>query len=173
VRERSGKPVWVTEVGWNSGCHGALAACSESEQAWRLIRNMAMVFTIGGVELVSVFQFRDPGDTPHYFGIVTGAAQPRQAYTAVQTLADRLTGLSYKGRVDRGPDVWALEFAGPDRVAYVVWSTGGTRAIALDTQGFAHAFVHQIDGRWAYQAPQSGAVEAHVTGTPIIVEVSN
>ncbi|HUG16664.1 MAG TPA: hypothetical protein VMM78_16790 [Thermomicrobiales bacterium] len=173
ARERAGKPLWVTEVGWNSGCSGNLAACGESEQALRLIRNMTMLFTIGGVEMVSVFQFKDPGNNPHWFGVVTNNAQERQAYTALQTLADRLTGLSYAGRVDRGAGVWALKFTGPERAVYVVWATHGDRVVTLDTHGYPHAFVHQLDGSWSYQLPSAGGIEVLATGTPRIVEVSN
>ena len=34
VRERAGKPLWITEYGWSSGCgSGAAVACSDAVQA--------------------------------------------------------------------------------------------------------------------------------------------
>jgi hypothetical protein len=172
ARERAGKPIWVTEIGWNTACSGNLAACSEPEQASRLIKNMVMLFTLGQVELVSVFQFKDPGDRPNYFGIVQNNGTKRQAYTAVQTLADRLTGLSYAGRINRGDGVWAMRFTGSDRSVEVLWTTGGERNVSVDSLGYAHAFVYNLNGQWQYQ-PAAGAVDVRIGTTPILVEVSN
>jgi hypothetical protein len=172
ARERTGKPLWVTEVGWNSGCTGYLAACSEPEQASRLIKNMVMLFTIGHVEMVSVFQLKDPGDRPNYFGIVQNNGTRRQAYTALQTLADRLTGLSYTGKIDRGNGVWAMRFSGLGRSVEVLWTTSGERVVTVDALGYPNAFVHDLDGNWQHQAT-SGSLDVRLTTTPILVELSN
>jgi hypothetical protein len=173
ARERSGKPIWVTEVGWNTACSGHLAACNENEQALRIIKNVTMLFAIGHVDVVSVFQFKDPGDNPNYFGIVQNTGAKRQAYVALQTLADRLTGLHYAGRVDRGGGVWAMRFSGPDRTVEVIWSTAGDTVVGIDSSGYANAFVFALSGAWSYQPAQGGPIQVPINGTPILVELSH
>jgi hypothetical protein len=170
ARARAGKPLWITEFGWPSDCGDGSAACSEAAQANRVARNLAMLFKIGGVAKVFVFMFKDPGDQPNYYGITRADASPKPAFAAVQTIANRLAGLTYEGQVNLGSsDLWDMRFSAPDRTVDVVWSQAGDRDIQFPT---SHTNVRtwRIDGARQDFTASAGSAQLHVTSDPLLVE---
>ena len=170
ARERAGKPLWITEFGWRSDCGDGAAACSEAAQANRVARNLAMLFRIGGVAKVFVYMFKDPGDRPDYYGITRADASVKPAYTALQTIAGRLAGLTFERQVDLGVSgVWAMRFTGPDRTVDLVWSQSGDQDIVFPTSR-ATARTWRLDGSRQDYTATDGSVRLRITNDPLVVE---
>lgn len=171
VRERAGKPLWVTEFGWSSGCSDAgAAACSEQAQANRIARQLPMLFSIGGVERVLVFLFKDPGNQPDYFGLTRADGRVKPAFTAFSTLAGRLAGLRFEERVDMGdPNVWSMRFSANERTVDVIWSRTGDRQIQYMNWG-SSIRTWTIDGARADISAPPGGVALRIGLDPVIVE---
>jgi hypothetical protein len=168
ARERSGKPLWFTEFGWASGCNSGSAACSETAQANRIARHLPMLFAIGGVERVFLFQFKDAGDNPDYFGLTHADSRGKAAYASFATVVEQLAGLEFERRVDLGSnDIWAMRFSGPDRTVDIIWSTGGTRDIVLTTSHTAITTIGTDGTRRDLSA--SGSVALQIGIDPLIV----
>ncbi|HET7037914.1 MAG TPA: hypothetical protein VFI42_19730, partial [Thermomicrobiaceae bacterium] len=113
---RSGKRLWITEVGWSSGADGGASAGSEAAQASLLARHLPLLFNLPNLEHIFVFQFKDPNDTPNSFGLVRADATPKPAYSVLRTYAEVLRGLGFQQRVPRSGEVWDVRFGGPGRV---------------------------------------------------------
>jgi hypothetical protein len=170
VRERAGKPIWFTEFGWASGCSWGSSACSEEVQANRIARNLPMLFSIGGVAHVFLFQFKDPGDIPDYFGITRSDATKKHAFTTYATMAAHLAGTAFEQRIDRGdPGIWDMRFIGPDRTVDIVWSNSGERDIWFET-GSGTLRTWDINGNRQDIDTSGGGANLHLTINPIIVE---
>ena len=170
ARARAGKPLWITEFGWRSDCGAAEAACSEAAQANRVTRNLAMLFTIGGVAKVFSFEFKDPGNQPNYFGLTRADASVKPAYVAMQTITSRLTGLTFEGQVRSGRSgVWDLRFSAPDRTVDIVWSQTGDQEIAFSTSD-ANVRTWNIDGTRKDALAIGGSVGLRISSDPLLVE---
>ncbi|HEX5166438.1 MAG TPA: glycosyl hydrolase [Thermomicrobiales bacterium] len=171
VRERAGKPLWVTEFGWSSGCGaGGSVACSEAAQANRIARHLPMLFSIGGVEHVLLFLFKDPGNQPNYFGLTDADGRTKPAYTAFATMAGRLAGLRFERRVEMGDSsIWSMRFSNGDRTVDIIWSQTGSRQIWLPTAS-ASVRTWKIDGSSADVNASSGGVSLSIGLDPLIVE---
>jgi hypothetical protein len=170
ARTRAGKPLWITEFGWRSDCGDGSAACSEAAQANHVARNLAMLFKIGGVAKVFVFMFKDPGNQPNYYGITRADASAKPAFVAVQTMAERLAGLTYAGQVDLGvPGVWSMRFSAPSRTVDIVWSQSGAQDLQFPTADTS-ARIWRIDGSKQDVSASGGGVSLHVSNDPQLVE---
>lgn len=169
ARERAGKPLWITEFGWSSGCASGSVACSETLQANRIARNLAMLFRLGGVERVFVFQFKDPDSTP-YYGLTHADGRIKPAYTAVATIAERLAGLTFERQVDfRVAGVWAMRFTSPGRTVDIIWSQNGERDITYPT-GRSQVRTWDLRGERRDYATAQGGVTLRIGADPLIVE---
>ncbi|MBX6343264.1 MAG: hypothetical protein IRY97_12455, partial [Thermomicrobiaceae bacterium] len=170
ARQRAGKPLWITEFGWSSGAGSGSVAGSEPAQADHLARHLPMLFDLGGVARVFVFQFKDPNNLPNSYGITRPDGTAKPAYTAVSTIAGRLTGLTFERRVDLGiPGVWAMRYSSPSRTVDIVWSISGERDLTFPT-GRATARLWHIDGSSEARATSNGGVRIHVGVAPVLVE---
>jgi hypothetical protein len=170
VRERAGKPLWITEYGWDNGCGGATSTCSEAGQANRLARHTAMLFKLGGVERIFIFQFKDPGNQPNSLGLARADATKKQAFTAVATIAERLAGLTYERRVDLGvPGVWAMRFSNAARTVDIVWSQAGDTQLFYPT-GQRQIRTWRITGTREDKPAAQGGAWIQVTNDPLVVE---
>jgi len=168
ARERAGKPLWFTEFGWSSGCQGGSTACSEAVQANRLARHLPMLFAIGGVERVFLFQFRDAADRPDYFGVVRPDASPKPAYHGFARSVEQLAGLRFERRLDLGSDaVWAMRFSGSGRTVDFIWSTAGEQVVTLPTSHARLSTINADGTRDELAAP--GSVTLRVGIDPVIV----
>ncbi|MEX1157344.1 MAG: glycosyl hydrolase [Thermomicrobiales bacterium] len=170
ARERAGKPLWITEFGWSSGCGNGASACSEQAQANRIARQLPMLFSLGGVERVLLFLFKDPGNQPNYFGLTHADGDKKPSFTAFATLADRLTGLRFERRVEMGDsNVWSMRFSSDERTVDVIWSQNGDREIWYPTAG-ASLRTWKIDGSRADINTASDGVSLRIGPDPLIVE---
>ncbi len=170
VYERSGKPFWVTEFGWATGYTGGSDAESEEHQASLIARHLPMLFDLGGVERVFVFQLRDPVDVPDYYGLIRGDTSMKPAYTVVKTIGNVTAGLRFERRIDLGlPDVWSMRFSGPDRTVDIVWSQSGSRQISFPT-GQSEVFVWNLDGSRNRHEATQGSVALQIGIQPALVE---
>lgn len=169
ARERYGKPFWITEFGWENGCRGGASACSEDVQANRIARHLPMLFSLGGVAHVSIFQFKDPGDTPDYYGLVRADGTPKRAFTAVATMATQLAGTAFEGRINRGDGrVWDMRFVGPDKTVDIVFSNAGDRDLWLETNA-GGVRVYDMDGNRQDIGNQGGGVSLRIGINPLVV----
>lgn len=170
ARERSGKPLWITEFGWSVRGGDNAAAGSESTQATYLARHLPLLFELGNVQRIFVFQFKDPNDQPDYFGITRSNGSARPSYTAFSTITARLTNLAFEQRVNLGiAGLHSIRFSSRERTVDVVWSTSGTRQITYPT-GQSSLRVWRIDGTHADQHAGPSGVDITVSGDPILIE---
>jgi hypothetical protein len=170
ARERAGKPLWITEFGWSSGCGDNAAACTEAVQANRIARHLPMLFALGAVEHVFVFLFKDPGNQPNFFGLAHADARAKPAYAAIATITGRLAGLRFVQRVDHGdPGIWAMRFTGADRTVDIIWSQTGEREIFYAT-GRPVVRTWNMDGGRTDYATSGGGVRLRVGIDPLVVE---
>lgn len=171
VRERAGKPLWITEFGWSSGCgEGGASACSEQVQANRIARHLPMLFSIGGVERVLLFLFKDPGNQPDSFGLTHADGRLKPAFTAFSTMAGRLEGLHFERRVDMGDgNLWSMRFSNGERTVDVIWSQTGDRQIQYPTSS-STIRTWTIGGARTDITVQAGIASLYVGHDPLIVE---
>ena len=121
VQQRAGKPLWMTEYGWSSGCGDGAVACSEEVQANRIARHTVMLFKIGQVERVFYFLVKDPGDRTDFYGLTHADARTKPAFTAFRP--SRPTGrhaVRYACRARCGHLGHALLWLGSDRRCHLV-----------------------------------------------------
>ena len=170
ARQRAGKPMWITEFGWSSGPGGVAAAGSEAAQANDLARELPMLFDLGDVAHVFVFQFKDPNDAPNSFGITRPDGSAKPADTAVSTIAAQLQGLSFERHVDLGVGgVWDMRFSSADRTVDVVWSQSGDHDLTFPT-GRPSVQVWHIDGSQQRLAAGGDGVPLHVGSDPVLID---
>ena len=165
ARERAGKPFWVTEFGWASGDVGGEAA-----QANLIARHGPMLFDLGHVERIFVFQFKDPGNVPDYYGLVRSDGAKKPAFNAAATFAARTAGLRFERRVELGvDDVWSMRFSNAERTVDVVWSQSDSRTFTFPTAS-ASATLWRMDGGSETLHGLSGGFSLTVGAEPVIVE---
>lgn len=88
--ETGGKPVAVTEVGWESDgdCDSASGLYTESEQASNITSFIDWARSNGGVKLVTYFTYHDFGSNPVCgYGVVRSDGSHKPAYAALQAEA--------------------------------------------------------------------------------------
>jgi hypothetical protein len=164
VRERAGKPFWVTEFGW------ATRDVGETSQANLLARHAPMLFDLGGVERIFIFQFKDPGDLPDYYGLTRADGSKKAAFNAAATLSSRTVGLAFERRIDLGDgNVWAMRFSGPDRTVDVVWSQSGARDVWFPTSSDS-VTIWRMDGSSETRHGTSGGFSLSIGQDPVVVE---
>lgn len=164
VRERSGKPFWVTEFGW------ATRDVGEAEQANLLARHAPMLFDLGGVERIFFFQFKDPGDIPDYYGLTRADGSKKPAFGVAATFAARTVGLAFERRVNLGVDgVWAMRFSGADHTVDVVWSQYGAAEVWFPTASES-VTLWRMDGGSETRQGTSGGFTLAVGRDPVFVE---
>jgi GH35 family endo-1,4-beta-xylanase len=170
VRERAGKPLWITEYGWSVEPGDNAAAGSEAKQAQNLARELPLLFTLGQVEHVLIFQLKDPNNHTNSFGIVRADATPRPAYMAIKTVAGRLIGLEFDQAADLGvAGVTDIRFGSADRTVDILWSTAGDQAVEIPTDQPTIRVWH-LDGTQETHESADGAVSLTAGADPIIVE---
>lgn len=169
VRERAGLRFWITEFGWTSGYVPGASAGSEAEQAVLIPKHAALLFNLGGVEKVFLFQFKDPGNRADYYGVMRTDGTPKPALTSWATLVNRLRGLRFERQVDVGnPSVMAMRFSGADRTVDVIWSRSGEHTIDFAT-GQREVTVWRGDGSSENRTVEQGQVPIQVGSAALAV----
>ena len=140
VQSLGPKPIWVTEMGWDTHDLQERAGWRDVDpailQSDYLIRGYVPLIASGYVERVIWYDFRD--DTtgkPNQdsFGLVERDLDPKPAYYAFQTMADLLSGSRFqeqvRGQQDHGlpedDDVYEYRFAKGTRTIIVLWKARG------------------------------------------------
>ena len=165
---RAGKPIWITEFGWSSSGSGSAATGSEAAQANWIARELPMLFSLGNVSHISLFQFKDPNDQPNTFGVVRSNASAKPAFTVYQTYAAQLTGMHYQALLS-GSDATVRDsrFLGSDHTLDVLWDESGSRSTSLSASG--PVTVVRLDGSQQTVSPSNGQVTLTVGNDPILV----
>lgn len=118
----SGRPVWITEMGWSSQVRNV----SEREQAELLARCYLASVASGACGNVSWYDFRNDGNNAFYneenFGVLYADQSPKPAYRALSTVCHGL-GSGEPRRVECSAEgVYALEMGG----TLAVWTPGAS-----------------------------------------------
>jgi serine/threonine-protein kinase ATR len=191
-----GKPVWVTEFGWDAstkpapppekGATKQWIGSTDEEQARYLVRSF-MLFAGMGVERAYIFFFNDD-DVPslHAAAGLTRNYQPKPAYWAVAHLYATLGDYRFDRVLREGPDdVYAYAFRhghDPAKRIVAVWLASGAGREAehsIDIGGGGQVVKAQRmplaagkaeDVKW--EARDGGAIKVKATESPLFLWIS-
>ncbi|MAX25721.1 MAG: hypothetical protein CMJ19_14580 [Phycisphaeraceae bacterium] len=115
-----GKPLWMTETGYDTG--GTRAVPMRKHAAYT-VRNIMMML---GAGINNVMIYREAGDGNSLYaasGMLTSQGQPRAAYFTLATLARQISGSGpiHKLQFDN-PDIWAYAWIKDGKPAMAIWS---------------------------------------------------
>ena len=149
------KPLWVDEIGWNGVEPSMLEylrarfdghrtyAVTEEDQARGLARTYLIAATVPWIERVYFFHLHQEAaytdineQVDYYMGLFTpwrkGQIRPKDAYFAVKTVIEALSGSTYQDRIETPPRVWALHFERGDEASIALWSLDDGVAMKTD-----------------------------------------
>ncbi len=170
ARQNANKPLWITEYGWSSGSSGGSSAGSEAAQENLIARQFSMLFDLGDVAHVFIFQFKDPNNQPNFFGLTRPDATTKPAYTAVSTIAGRLIGLQFQEHLDTGiTGLWVQRFSNASRTVDVVWSQPNTQTVSLPVTATSVTIWH-MNGSSESKTVSGGHLTLTVGTDPVLVE---
>ncbi len=171
ARQHANKPLWITEYGWSSGSSGGSSAGSEAAQENLLARQFSMLFDLGNVAHVFIFQFKDPNNQPNYFGMTRPDASTKPSYTAMSTIAGRLAGLTFQAHLDMGINgLWVQRFSSASRTVDVVWSQPNTQTVSLPITSANSVTIWHMNGKSETKSVSGGHVTVTVGTDPILIE---
>jgi hypothetical protein len=121
------KPIWITEICWNSQIHPY--GVPETRQADLAVRFYVLAVASGKVEKVFWWTFKDTGtrqfDQADMVGFVRNDLSPKYSYYAFSFMTRMLEGKKHVRSDSFGPQIYAAVFtddaAGEDTI--VAWST--------------------------------------------------
>jgi Glycosyl hydrolase catalytic core len=90
VHAKTGKPVYVTEVGWLTGltpANGVSLVYTEAEQAENIKNFITWARRTGYVGAVMIFGYRDYGDLYEFWGVETHEGRKKPSYGALREAA--------------------------------------------------------------------------------------
>lgn len=127
----AGKPIWLTETGYDSsGSHGI----DERLQAARLPR-VTMLALAAGVD--KVFIYREVGSTPSQHaaaGLLRNDSSAKPSYFSVATMLRELAGMA-QGPTPRLPDpdpnIWLYAWDTPKGKVLAAWTVKGEATLSL------------------------------------------
>lgn len=127
----AGKPIWLTETGYDSsGDHGT----NERLQAARLPR-VTLLALAAGVD--KVFIYREQGSTPSQHasaGLVRNDTSLKPSYFSVATMLRELAGMA-QGPSPRLPDpdpnIWLYAWETPKGKVLAAWTVNGVGTLSL------------------------------------------
>ena len=149
------KPLWIDEIGWNGVEPSMLEylrarfdghrtyAVTEEDQARALARLYLIAATVPWIERVYFFHLHQEAaytdineQVDYYMGLFTpwrkGQIRPKDAYFAVETVIEVLSGSTYQSRIDTPPRVWALHFERGDEATIALWSLDDGVTMKID-----------------------------------------
>ncbi len=135
-----GKPIWMTETGYDTG--GKRAVSMRNHAAYT-VRNTLMMLG-AGIEQVMIY--REAGDGNSLYaasGMLTSQGQPRAAFFTLATLIRQITGSGalYKLHHDN-EDIWLYAWTRDGKPTLAAWSTSdkGTLNLNLGQATMTDAF---------------------------------
>jgi hypothetical protein len=171
ARQHANKPLWITEYGWSSGSTGGSAAGSEAAQENLIARQFSMLFDLGDVAHVFIFQFKDPNDQPNSFGLTRPDGSAKPSYTAISTIAGRLVGLHFQTHLNLGINgVWVQRFSSSARTVDVVWSQPNSQTFGLPITSAGSVRIWHMNGSSETRTVGGGQVTLTVGTDPVLVE---
>ena len=127
----AGKPIWLTETGYDSsGDHGT----NERLQAARLPR-VTLLALAAGVD--KVFIYREQGSTPSQHaaaGLVRNDSSLKPSYFSVATMLRELAGMAQgpSPRLpDPNPNIWLYAWETPKGKVLTAWTVNGEGTLSL------------------------------------------
>ncbi len=127
----AGKPIWLTETGYDSaGSHGI----DERLQAARIPR-VTLLALAAGVD--KVFIYREQGSTPSQHaaaGLVRDDLTLKPSYFSVATMLRELSGLSQgpsQRLPDPDPNIWLYAWETPKGIVLTAWTVKGDATLSL------------------------------------------
>ena len=132
------KPLWVTEICWNTDIHPY--GVSELRSADLLVRMYVLSIASPHVEKVFWWTLADTGtrqfDKADMVGLMRNDLTPKYSYYAYATLARMLEGKRHVRGDCLGPDVYCLTFGadGSDKETIVAWSTKPTAYVRVTNE---------------------------------------
>jgi hypothetical protein len=119
------KPLWVTEICWNSHIHPY--GSSELRQADMLVRFYVLSMASGKVKKVFWWTLRDGGtreyDQGDMVGLVRRDYTPKYSYYAYAVMTRMLEGKKFLGSLIERDSVYVLKFGDGDNDTLVAWTT--------------------------------------------------
>ncbi|MGH7945587.1 MAG: glycosyl hydrolase, partial [Opitutaceae bacterium] len=162
------KPIWVTEIGWNTrAAQAGDLAIDDLMQAQYLVRSYALLFS-ANVERVYWYLFRDYNDA--LMGLVRSdaLATPKPAFAAMATMTQLLRHAELAGR-DRTPsDIFSICFRRPSgEKVRVMWSLKPQAVAASGVTGVTDMLGGSLGSSGALQLGESPIyVVGDVQGLP-------
>jgi hypothetical protein len=118
------KPLWVTEITWNTDIHPY--GVSELRSADLLIRFFLVALASRKIEKVFPWTLRDGGnlqfDKAQMVGLMRNDLQPKYAYYAYAVMTRMLEGKRWVRNDAWGPDVYAAVFTDDVEDTLVLWT---------------------------------------------------
>jgi len=119
------KPMWVTEICWNSHIHPY--GSSELRQADMLVRFTVLSIASEKVKKVFWWTLRDTGtreyDQGDMVGLVRHDYTPKYSYYAYAVMTRMLEGKKFSGQLIEGNDIYVFKFGDGQNDTLVGWTT--------------------------------------------------
>jgi len=154
------KPIWITEVGWQS------SSTDQQTQADYLVRSAVLALS-AGVQKYFWYDFYPDDGT---FGLLnapdaSGQYTPKPAFTAYKVLTQQLNNLTFVRSEAIGSGIYDRLFTNNTRI---LWSTGGSQLITLLT---SHQLtITAMNGTQQLITPTNGMVSLTLSADPIYVQ---
>ncbi|MCL5958129.1 MAG: glycosyl hydrolase [Chloroflexi bacterium] len=168
------KPIWITEVGWNSSTSGA-GLGTEEQQAIYMVRTYLQALSSPGVEKLFWYEFHDDGANPirdeHNYGLVKLDWKTLKApFYAYQTMTKFLEGSRFVSWPNFGSAIHAYRFQGPNgRSVDVMWADAGGEQVELTGSSDTLA-VHDLYGQPVSAGGANRVLQLKVGPEPVYVD---
>lgn len=169
------KPLWVTEICWNSQIHPY--GSSELRQADLLVRLYALALGSQQIEKVFWWALKDMGvrqfDQSDMVGLVRHDFSPKYAYFAYATMTRLLEGRSWVRNDAFGPDVFAVVFTDVEKKEDVIvaWATKPFAYLRVNNTAGGLTF-HDVFGtrrRVEFDSVRTGSLSVPLGESPIYI----
>lgn len=125
-----GKPLWMTETGYDTG---GKRAVSIRKHAAYTVRNIMMML---GAGIDNVMIYRESGDGNSLYaasGMLTSQGQPRAPFFSLATLVRQISGAGPLHKLQlKNPDIWAYAWIKDGKPAMAVWSVADQGKLDMD-----------------------------------------
>ncbi|MEM7114410.1 MAG: discoidin domain-containing protein [Chloroflexota bacterium] len=177
----STKPVWLTEIGYDTlySDFSGHPAVDDWQQNGNYIARTYLVAQASGVDKLFVFRSEDIAREPFYFGgmgFVTAnedGSMPKHGMMMLNSLIHHLEGTTFVERVDMGDDnVWLLRYSHAGYDLYAGWlANDGTAAVqvGLENGRFGAESEPLLFGFPQVHSINSQSIMVELTGMPTII----
>jgi hypothetical protein len=163
------KPLWVTEICWNSHLHPY--GSSELRQADMLVRFYVLSMASGKVEKVFWWTLRDTGTREYDQGDMVGLSRydysPKYAYLAYAVMTRLLEGKKFVGRLAAENGVYVYKFDDSEKDILVAWTTQPYAYIRVTFREELECYDVFGTRRAVPLNERTGALPVPLTGSPI------